>query len=129
MSRNGEAPTNGHSGGKDYFVDTKLVFRLKQFVSERRENGGVVTEDAAFDFLLDRFKEYIRKPQVRVVNKVHDSAQNVSREMEWGDTSQGVCVGTKKGHESAHVLQLLCVDDFQPQTTQWSISQEPCEPG
>lgn len=59
----------GGSGNKEYFVDTKLVFRLKQFVGEQRKRGGPVTDDAAFDFLTDKFKEYIRKPQVSLVDR------------------------------------------------------------
>lgn len=52
-------------GGKEYFVDTKLVYRLKQYVGDQQERGSSVTDDGAFEFLLDRFKEYVRKPQVR----------------------------------------------------------------
>ncbi|CAM9463988.1 unnamed protein product, partial [Pylaiella littoralis] len=57
----------GRGGGgssNEYFVDTKLVFRLKQFVGDQRERGSLPTEDSALDYLLDKFKEYVRKPQV-----------------------------------------------------------------
>lgn len=45
-------------------MDPKLVFRIKQFVGEHHERGSVPTEDGAVDYLLDKFKEYVRKPQV-----------------------------------------------------------------
>lgn len=74
MSRSGVSTPGGGSGraggsagasnNNDYFVDTKLLFRLKQFVGEQHRRGGVATEDAALDYLLDKFKEYVRKPQV-----------------------------------------------------------------
>lgn len=74
MGLGGESPGNGadgfgggggSGGGKDYFVDTKLLFRLKQFVTEQRERSKApVTEDSAMNYLLGRFKEYVRKPQV-----------------------------------------------------------------
>lgn len=63
-SGGGGGAGGGGSSNREYFVDTKQVFRLKQFVAEQRERGAPVTEDAAFDFLLDKFKEYVRKPQV-----------------------------------------------------------------
>lgn len=68
MSRNG-LPSGGGSGrggggANEYFVDPKLVFRIKQFVGEHHERGSMPTEDAAVDYLLDKFKEYVRKPQV-----------------------------------------------------------------
>lgn len=76
MSRNGVPPGGGSGRGggggggaaasHEYFVDTKLVFRLKHFVGEQRERGSLPTEDAALDYLLDKFKEYVRKPQVCV---------------------------------------------------------------
>ena len=60
---------NGFKGGgenKDYFVDPKLVYRVKQFVEEQRERSSApVTEDSAMRYLLEKFKEYVRKPQVR----------------------------------------------------------------
>lgn len=70
MSRNGLPSPGGGSGrggggANEYFVDPKLVFRIKQFVGEHHERGNVPTEDAAVDYLLDKFKEYVRKPQVR----------------------------------------------------------------
>lgn len=43
-----------------------MVFRLKQFVGDQRERGSLPTEDSALDYLLDKFKEYVRKPQVRM---------------------------------------------------------------
>lgn len=64
MSRESEFSGKSPTRKEDYFVDRKLVFRLKQFVGEQRANGSLVTEDTAFDFLLDKFKEYARKPQV-----------------------------------------------------------------
>lgn len=64
MSVSGESPRSGPGGGKEYFLDSKLIFRLKQFVGEQRERGAPVTEDGAFNFMLDKFKEYARKPQV-----------------------------------------------------------------
>ena len=69
MSRNGTPSTGGGSGrggggANEYFVDPKLVFRIKQFVGEHHERGSVPTEDGAVDYLLDKFKEYVRKPQV-----------------------------------------------------------------
>ncbi|CBJ26144.1 conserved unknown protein [Ectocarpus siliculosus] len=69
MSRNGvSSPGGGPGAGRtannsDYFVDTKLLFRLKRFVTEQQERGSLPTEDAALDYLLDKFKEYVRKPQ------------------------------------------------------------------
>ena len=37
-----------------------------QFVGEQRERSSVpVTEDSAMHYLLGKFKEYTRKPQVR----------------------------------------------------------------
>ena len=71
MSRNGDPSRDGAGGSgrgsssTEYFVDTKLLFRLKHFVGEQNERGSLVTEDAALDYLLDKFKEYVRKPQVR----------------------------------------------------------------
>lgn len=66
MSRGGDLSGSGGGGGgsKEYFVDTKLVFRLKQFVGEQQERGSLVTEDIALNYLLDKYKEYVRKPQV-----------------------------------------------------------------
>lgn len=70
MSRNGESSRDGAGGSgrgssdAEYFVDTKLLFRLKHFVGEQNERGSLVTEDAALDYLLAKFKEYVRKPQV-----------------------------------------------------------------
>lgn len=70
MSRNGVSSPGGGAGAgrtannSDYFVDTKLLFRLKRFVTEQQERGSLPTEDAALDYLLDKFKEYVRKPQV-----------------------------------------------------------------
>lgn len=76
MGLGGESPGNGTDGfgggggGKDYFVDTKLLFRLKQFVTEQRERSRApVTEDSAMNYLLGRFKEYVRKPQVCLVSR------------------------------------------------------------
>ena len=72
MSRNGSPSPGGGSGrgggggANDYFVDPKLLYRIKQFVGEAHERGSVPTEDAAVDHLLDKFKEYVRKPQVCV---------------------------------------------------------------
>jgi len=72
MSRNGSSSPGGGSGrgggggGSEYFVDPKLLYRIKQFVGEINERGSVPTEDAAVDYLLDKFKEYARKPQVCV---------------------------------------------------------------
>ncbi|CAM9904646.1 unnamed protein product [Ectocarpus fasciculatus] len=72
MSRSGLSSPPGGGGGagsgrtannNDYFVDTKLLFRLKRFVTEQQERGSLPTEDAALDYLLDKFKEYVRKPQ------------------------------------------------------------------
>ncbi|CAM9898885.1 unnamed protein product [Ectocarpus sp. 4 AP-2014] len=69
MSRNGVSSPGGGPGAErtannsDYFVDTKLLFRLKRFVTEQQERGSLTTEDAALDYLLDKFKEYVRKPQ------------------------------------------------------------------
>eukprot|EP00903_Cladosiphon_okamuranus_P010657 g10075.t1 len=68
MSRNGLPSAGGGSGrgvggANEYFVDAKLVFRIKQFVGEHHERGSVPTEDGAVDYLLDKFKEYARKPQ------------------------------------------------------------------
>lgn len=65
--------SRGSGDSKDYFVDTKLVFRLKQFIGEQKKRGGSIAEDVAFDFLLDKFKEYVRKPQVcsRLPGGVH----------------------------------------------------------
>eukprot|EP00752_Nemacystus_decipiens_P002788 g2604.t1 len=68
MSRNGlPSPGGGYGRGggsaNEYFVDPKLVFRIKQFVGEHHERGSVPTEDGAVDYLLDKFKEYVRKPQ------------------------------------------------------------------
>lgn len=91
MSRSGgdfSGGGGGSSGGnKEYFVDTKLVFRLKQFVGEQQGRGGAVTEDAAVDFLLDKYKEYVRKPQVGI-----GSLKNESRECDSSDVVVGVCV-------------------------------------
>lgn len=70
MSRSGlSSPGGGAGAGRtanntDYFVDTKLLFRLKRFVTEQQERGSRPTEDSALDYLLDKFKEYVRKPQV-----------------------------------------------------------------
>ncbi|CAN0180745.1 unnamed protein product, partial [Laminaria digitata] len=67
MSRNGDSSRDGGGGSgrgssnAEYFVDTKLLFRLKHFVGEQNERGSLVTEDAALDYLLDKFKEYVRK--------------------------------------------------------------------
>ena len=56
----------GGGGSTDYFVGAKLVYRVKQFVGEQRERSSVpVTEDSAMHYLLGKFKEYTRKPQVR----------------------------------------------------------------
>ncbi|CAB1101477.1 unnamed protein product [Ectocarpus sp. CCAP 1310/34] len=69
MSRNAVSSPGGGAGAgrtannSDYFVDTKLLFRLKRFVTEQQERGSLPTEDAALDYLLDKFKEYVRKPQ------------------------------------------------------------------
>lgn len=71
MSRNGDSSRDGAGGSRrgssnnEYFVDTKLLFRLKHFVGEQNARGSLVTEDDALDYLLDKFKEYVRKPQVR----------------------------------------------------------------
>ncbi len=72
MLRNGSPSPGGGSGrgggggASDYFVDPKLLYRVKQFVGNAHERGSVPTEDAAMDHLLDKFKEYVRKPQVCV---------------------------------------------------------------
>ncbi|CAM9142566.1 unnamed protein product [Discosporangium mesarthrocarpum] len=50
-------------GSKDYFVDGKLIFRLKQWLAEQRDKEATVTEDAAFQHLVTKYKEYTRKPQ------------------------------------------------------------------
>eukprot|EP00904_Undaria_pinnatifida_P002630 jgi/Undpi1/12368/HiC_scaffold_5.g02040.m1 len=69
MSRNGDSSRDGAGGSRrgssnnEYFVDTKLLFRLKHFVGEQNARGSLVTEDDALDYLLDKFKEYVRKPQ------------------------------------------------------------------
>lgn len=70
MSGSGTAGFGG-GGNKEYFVDTKLVFRLKQFVGGQQARGRPVTEDAALDYLLDKFKEYVRKPQVCRTRDIH----------------------------------------------------------
>lgn len=72
MSRNGfpspgrGSGRGGGGGASEYFVDPKLLYRIKQFVGDTHERGSVPTEDAAVDYLLDKFKEYVRKPQVCV---------------------------------------------------------------
>lgn len=77
MSRGGNGDLSGGAanGNKEYFVDTKLVFRLKQFVAEQGSARGPLTEDAALGYLLDKYKEYVRKPQVRTLGGVGDSRE------------------------------------------------------
>lgn len=44
-------------------MDQKLLFRVRQYAGERRDKNAPPTVEGAVAYLLDKFREYTRKPQ------------------------------------------------------------------
>ena len=61
MSATAAAQAQATGGGGEYVLDNKLAFRVRQYAANKKSP----TEDGAVAFLLDKYKEYARKPQVR----------------------------------------------------------------
>ncbi|KAG5192059.1 putative ribosome biogenesis ATPase RIX7 [Tribonema minus] len=58
------------SGGGNYPPDRKLVFHVRQYAGEQADRGLGVTEDGAVAYLLNKYREYQRKPQAQLRRSV-----------------------------------------------------------
>lgn len=65
-----QQPGNSHlagggNGGHGGISDSKLSFRIRKFYEAEAVGGRVVTDSATLEYLLQTYREYQRKPQVR----------------------------------------------------------------